>query len=58
MRAKLNHSGLMNVISTGHTDVTNLVSFAGGDELVKSLTVCIETEMMMMHDMRYAKLYA
>lgn len=35
MRAKLNHSGLINVISTGHTDVTNLVSFAGGDELVK-----------------------
>lgn len=35
MRAKLNHSGLVNVVATGQTDVTKLVSFAGGDELLK-----------------------
>ena len=35
MRAKLNHSGLVNVVATGQTDVTKLMSFAGGNELLK-----------------------
>ena len=35
MKAKANHSALSGIVSIGHTDVTGVVSFAGGDTLLK-----------------------
>ena len=35
MKAKTNYSAITGIVSIGHTDVTGVVSFAGGDALLK-----------------------
>lgn len=35
MKAKANHSALSGIVSIGHTDMTGVVSFAGGDTLLR-----------------------
>lgn len=35
MKAKANHSALSGIVSIGHTDMTGVVSFAGGDALLR-----------------------
>ncbi|NJD39172.1 MAG: hypothetical protein FIA89_12760 [Geobacter sp.] len=35
MKAKANHSALSGIVSIGHTDMAGVVSFAGGDTLLR-----------------------
>lgn len=35
MKAKANHSALSGIVSIGHSDMTGVVSFAGGDTLLR-----------------------
>ncbi len=35
MKAKANHSALSGIVSIGQTDMTGVVSFAGGDTLLR-----------------------
>lgn len=35
MKAKTNYSAITGIVSIGHTDVSGVVSFAGGDALLK-----------------------
>ncbi len=35
MKAKTNYSAITGIVSIGHTDVAGVVSFAGGDALLK-----------------------
>jgi hypothetical protein len=39
MKAKTNYSAITGIISIGHTDVSGVVSFAGGDALLKQSDV-------------------
>ena len=39
MKAKTNYSAITGIVSIGHTDVSNVVSFAGGDALLKQSDV-------------------
>ena len=42
MKAKTNYSAITGIVSIGQTDVVNVVSFAGGDALLKQSDVLFD----------------
>lgn len=42
MKAKINYSAITGMVSIGQTDVANMVSFSGGDALLKQSDVLFD----------------